>query len=435
MNVKRELMRLNTRYTILLLLLTVAFDGAVSQDTIPVPRFGHTFTSVGTSLYLYGGYSSGDSAGYLSDLQRYDPSDNTWEVVQSFTGQPPGRATHAAAVCQEWSLPNVFLGIVCGTGASGELNDLWGYYPDDQTWAEMPQNGLELPSPRTDHIAICVDSELFIYGGRGCCGTGVRSDLWAYDLEADVWEEREEYEPRYGHSVAVHGDNVYVYGGMGIELYDNIIMYDPENDGWETVEPEGQVPPARRLHVSAYNGSKMWIIGGLGEDGALSDTWEYDFAANTWLQKADAPLLSRAAAALDVHNPNQFFLFGGLDAVLNPTNELWRYDADSDEWEELEPVGTWPAPLAAYYELRARPNPFRTHTSFLTEPRFPMPSQAILIHDVRGSLVTTLQGPQNVTGSCNVSWDGTDRFGRVVAPGTYLVKTSENEVRRIVKLP
>jgi flagellar hook assembly protein FlgD len=87
------------------------------------------------------------------------------------------------------------------------------------------------------------------------------------------------------------------------------------------------------------------------------------------------------------------------------------------------------------YELNARPNPFRTHTSFFIDPRFLSPDQAVRVHDIRGGLVTALTFEENGLGHGEVEWDGNDFFGRAVAPGTYLVKTPENEALTIIKLP
>ena len=64
----------------------------------------------------------------------------------------------------------------------GRTRDLWVYYPDGQAWASMPSNGPKRPVPRTDHAAIFADGGLHVFGGRGCCGSGVYGDLWVYSF-------------------------------------------------------------------------------------------------------------------------------------------------------------------------------------------------------------------------------------------------------------
>jgi N-acetylneuraminic acid mutarotase len=390
---------------------------------------------MGGVIYLFGGYSSVDGEEYFNDLWAYDPVTNGWIPVQLSSEPAPGRYAHGSVALPETQEWGERLVVAFGGGSEGDRDDSWIYDAESGVWDSLSSNGAERPVSRTDLGMMTYEEQFYLYGGRGCCGSGVYGDLWLYDLSDGIWEERQAYEPRYGHSVALYDDKVYVYGGMGTLLHDDMAMYDPTEDSWMTLEQPGEVPPPRTLHAAASNGSTMWIIGGVGEDGKLSDTWEYDFASNTWEQKAEAPLLSRAGAATASADPGAVFLFGGLDNELNPTSELWRYDADLDEWEELAPMGARPPSLATEYELTARPNPFQTQTTFFNGLRSPPPSEALLIYDVSGRVIRKLPTPDASVPNEGSVWDGTDDMGRKVVPGVYLIRPAGHNTLRIVKLP
>jgi hypothetical protein len=84
----------------------------------------------------------------------------------------------------------------------------------------------------------------------------------------------------------------------------------------------------------------------------------------------------------------------------------------------------------------ASPNPFADAVT--TQLSLERPSSVLLrIVDVRGRAVVTLHDGRLLAGAHHFRWDGRDRHGRNVAPGTYFVTANTDgsvETRRIVRL-
>ncbi|MFQ6107805.1 MAG: Ig-like domain-containing protein, partial [Thermoplasmata archaeon] len=85
-------------------------------------------------------------------------------------------------------------------------------------------------------------------------------------------------------------------------------------------------------------GGVMVIFGGYGPGGYKNDTWEYDYASNTWTQIVTNPTPpSREWPGMAYDSTNEVcVLFGGMNSsgVLKDT---WEYDVNTNSWEETSP--------------------------------------------------------------------------------------------------
>jgi hypothetical protein len=111
-----------------------------------------------------------------------------------------------------------------------------------------------------------------------------------------------------------------------------------------------------------------------------------------------------------------------LSVTLDPENKLLGDAVET----ALVGIPETPAPSAA---LAAWPNPFRSSVRLALGER--AGGSTIDIFDIRGRRVQRLEasGP-------DLSWDGRDASGLLLAPGAYFVRVRETgSVLRVVRLP
>ncbi|KAF9949330.1 hypothetical protein BGZ72_008869 [Mortierella alpina] len=130
-----------------------------------------------------------------------------------------------------------------------------------------------------------------------------------------------------------------VFGGAitGNIVNNNLYTWDKLNL-WVAVAQKGDIPPPRRsaCMVSAYNGAKIVVFGGLSQlaNSALSDIYVLDVATMTWTKGADAGGPSaRTEAACAVTN-DLFIAWGGagvntvitsnLTVIYNLKRNIWQ---------------------------------------------------------------------------------------------------------------
>ncbi|KAF9986203.1 hypothetical protein BGZ75_002083 [Mortierella antarctica] len=130
-----------------------------------------------------------------------------------------------------------------------------------------------------------------------------------------------------------------VFGGAitGNIVNNNLYTWDRVNL-WVAVAQKGDIPPPRRsaCMVSAYNGAKIVVFGGLNQlaNSALSDIYVLDVATMTWTKGADAGGPSaRTETACAVTN-DLFIAWGGagvntvitsnLTVIYNLKRNIWQ---------------------------------------------------------------------------------------------------------------
>lgn len=263
---------------IAILWLCFTFTGAASADEwqeitptgyVPDARFGHSMVELNDKIYVFGGQigvgrSIGRQRSLLNDLSIFDPEKNDWAAQQPANDPPPTRVGHGAVAY------NGQMYVFCGKGDAGDLSDVWVYDPASKSW-ERKVSGSPAPA-RVDHSVVVVGGKILVFGGRSSSGQ-IYEDLWSYDPTTDNWEQKEsvfQNYGRFGHSVLPVDEMMYVFAGEGQEVYNNMLVYNLEMNSWSLFTPQGDLPVARTLSVSASEGYFWWIVG--GEGSCLNDT-------------------------------------------------------------------------------------------------------------------------------------------------------------------
>jgi hypothetical protein len=179
------------------------------------------------------------------------------------------------------------------------------------------------------------------------------------------WEPYFFMPPRESHTVVydVHDDRMVLFGGAywGGAWFtpgprSDVWVLDGDGAaGWSHVVPAGSPPPPRYDHTAIYDPIRksMIVYGGFGNSGARADTWELSLdgpAAWTPFGDGGAPARYGHTAVYDLLR-HRMIVFGGYDASLAPTNQVWALDLGSGQWTQLGALGTAPSPRARHVAI------------------------------------------------------------------------------------
>jgi len=238
-------------------------------------------------LYVYSGHI-GDTHKYseattTSHFRRLDLTDRTtWEDL------PPGPALQGVTLLAHGGML-YRIGGASARNTPGTPDDLASvadfarYDPQNKTWTDLPK----LPSPRSTHDAVVLGDTIYVVGGWSMNGGGASNS----------------------------------------EFLDDALVFDlaKKDATWETLP----APPfQRRALAVAENNSKIYVLGGLTDEGkVVKEVDVYDPATKEWSKGPEMP-----GSKLQGFAPSAFGVAGklyvsGQDGVLN------RLSADGTMWE------------------------------------------------------------------------------------------------------
>jgi hypothetical protein len=310
--------------------LTFAEDGWTQLDPPdhPSARVGHSVTTVGDSLFLFGGFDQ--VVGRRGDLWRWDDQAENW-IELNPTNSPSPRWGHTAVAADErlWVL----------FGQDGTMEgSIWVYDPATDAWQEVTPPGVDLIT-RSQAAAVVVsddqgDQWIVLTGGQG----------FFFDPLAEAWALRvrdleflrlpDLQEGRYGHTMvaappskAVSVQPVTVAYGRSLDgaVDDISVIRSFEDVAWLTPE---QTLPARDSGASTPHpdGDGTIVCGGRDGNGlALS--------ATTWLRAVPvSEALRIQATELDFDRPARFdsACAAFVQAVLD-TPSVLEFGGEGDE--------------------------------------------------------------------------------------------------------
>ncbi|MBN1352672.1 hypothetical protein JXJ21_25010 [candidate division KSB1 bacterium] len=224
----------------------------------------------------------------------------------------------------------------------------------DYNWVKIAT--ISLPPERAYHD-MAYDSEsdrVILFGGdSGPAALRMYSDTWAYDHDSKKWTNmKPSGGPAAGHAMTydVESDRIILFGSSsrGTLYGSDTWAYDFNSNNWTELKP-AQKPPGRFGHNMAYDAESDRIIlfgGSISELQPIDDTWSYDFNTNTWTEMnppASPPPRQYHSMAYDLES-DQIILFGGGDYTPESMPEYtiiyddtWAYDFNSNTWTQMMP--------------------------------------------------------------------------------------------------
>jgi N-acetylneuraminic acid mutarotase len=140
---------------------------------------------------------------------------------------------------------------------------------------------------------------------------------------------------------------IYLCSGFGFNqdmtddsLFNNLSVYDPESNTWDTTREGVPVPRYMNPGNTALDG-KLYLIGGTDWE-PIDDGWKivpyarvdvYDPQSDTWELKANLPIPLGEAGLCSMDG--KIYVSGGTTNENIVLSSLYSYDPVSDEWKEL----------------------------------------------------------------------------------------------------
>ncbi len=126
----------------------------------------------------------------------------------------------------------------------------------------------------------------FDFGGWG---DDITNDVRLFDPDTGRWLLVQDFvkipNPRSQHSMVRRGSTLVMFGGLDPRgtLYGDLWQFDVIAESWTQIIASGDTPGARKGHASANIGDKLYVHGGTGPSGLLSDCWQYSFLQGQWV--------------------------------------------------------------------------------------------------------------------------------------------------------
>ncbi|MEE9174342.1 MAG: kelch repeat-containing protein [Thermoplasmata archaeon] len=263
----------------------------------PSPRWFHTmaYDSESDRVILFGGIVEPQGDGIASnETWAYDYDTNTWSDLNP-TVRPP--AGGRKPMVYDAESDRVVLLMAERTAQT------WTYDFNTNTWTDMT-GGIEPPPQGSPAMAYDAESDrtILFWGCSllACAGP----QTWAYDLNTDIWANmtsKSEPTTRTGHRMAydLESDRVILFGGQqGALRLSDTWSYDYNANTWTEMSP-GTDPGARALHDVTYDseGDRMVLFGGqIGQGHGtpnVNETWIYHHVATPPTAALDIEAIAR----------------------------------------------------------------------------------------------------------------------------------------------
>jgi len=237
-------------------------------------------------------------------------------------------------------------------------------------WTEIakPVDREELecwPYQRYGHTVVARGDTCYLFGGRNdeaACNLlytfCTNTYQWSKPrVEGDIPGERD------GHSAAIIGNHMYVFGGYEeiIERFgQDVYRLDLSTYTWKLVSCVGEPPVHRDFHTATALGHLMLIFGGrsdltggqwqppvnMGPDYYSNKVSYFDTATSTWHSPAiHQPLPSGRRSHSALNLGGKLLIFGGYNGrTKEHKDDLWLLDTESWSWSKVEPHGVGPNP-------------------------------------------------------------------------------------------
>jgi len=192
------------------------------------------------------------------------------------------------------------------------------------------------PGGRFNGVAFSVGSKGYVGLGTGEGNPAGHElqDLWEYDPDANTWTRKADYPNGTIRQCTSFVIGTMAYVGFGTHTaspYANnysLYAYDPAADTW-TVKASAPAFETDDVVGLAVNNTG-YIITGFYSSQFLT----YDQPSDTWTKKPNFPGGTRSQASGFVIN-NEVYIGGGNPGTIPYYNDFWKYSPLADKWTQL----------------------------------------------------------------------------------------------------
>ena len=246
-------------------------------------RWAYGF-SAGNKGYVVGGQYEGTSASTIANVFQYDALADNWKQLNDYPGKGMGMMAGFTINSK------TYLGTGFNYGTNQLQSDFWEYSASTDTWSQKA----DFPGgKRQGSVSFSIGDYGYFIGAL----SRTKQDVWKYSPATDQWSQMTDY-PGTGIAemigVSVNG-KAYVGAGAGMEqVVSDFWEYDPALDKWTK---KADITEPLYNPVAFTNGTKIYVIGGVGENLKFRKTvLIYDTATDQWSKAEDFEGQERAAA-------------------------------------------------------------------------------------------------------------------------------------------
>ena len=267
---------------------------------VSVARNIHDGTAVlNGKIYVAGGWTNTPR----SEVERYDPSTNQWESLQSLSTPRNGPSLVA--------LNGKLFCIGGSTTSSVDLATVEVYDPSSNQWS----SGVSLPIPLTHLSAVVVRGKILVAGGQNSGGSS--NQVFEFDPFTNQWTQKSSMlSARNGLRMVVEAGKVYALGGN----IPKAERYDPVSDTWTSL-PDMLV---RRAYPFVWS-NKGSIYAASGNSGYFESSIEvFDPVSQSWSFTGNVPSPRHGSGSVILGN-KVYMIAGDLGSSFY-TNKVYAAD-------------------------------------------------------------------------------------------------------------
>jgi len=270
---------------------------------------------------------------------------NHLTVLNRQTGDVPDPRSEHSLIYREKNALFLFGGL---GAAQNPLNDFWMYRLDTNSWVRIGGDGSGFPSPRCwQTISLkCDGSKLYLFGGFDTSND--LNDLWRFSFDDNTWKllapNSALPQGRDRHAMVTYQKTLLVFGGYNGEYMNDMWRYSLEDNAWNQMETKAASsggPPKRRSHGMTIIKNTIYMFGGANGDKTLADLWKFDIASSSWTELSSSNRPSRRSRMAFISDgQSNMFMFGGFDSA-NYRYDLWHFQEGAG-WQQVDANGDIP---------------------------------------------------------------------------------------------
>jgi hypothetical protein len=218
---------------------------------------------VAGEIYVTGGKDDGNN--FLSSVEKYTPSSDTWSAVAPL---PAGRSHHALVAVGS------AMYVLGGFDGEDDLSSVLKFDSTQSTWSVVAP----MPEAKTGFATCAVGNDIYVFGGNDMDNEPLYSAT-KFDTEANEWSNLADMpHGGWGSSASLLGGSIYLVGAgdSGCE----VLRFDPVPGRWCVLAPTSI---SRNFGASLVEVGCLFAAGGQGHRASVE---RYDIYSNTWTAAA-----------------------------------------------------------------------------------------------------------------------------------------------------
>ncbi|MDB0031590.1 hypothetical protein N9E34_08985, partial [Opitutales bacterium] len=276
------------------------------KASVSVARYAYDGVEVlGGKIYFVGG-KDGSSAKNIAE--RYDPSTNTWETLNSMSV-----ARHGVACA-------VLNGKLYAIGGVG-LSSVEVFDPLNGNWSA----GVALPSVVYSGTAITVNDKIYLIGGYNASQQRINQVL-CFDPSTSQWSTKANIPTtRDGVKLAWLENRIWAIGGNDGSNTNKVETYDLVTDTWQA---EASLTTARNFAVVWVANDRIYVGGGKKNSSSYLNSIEvYDPITKQWSSAGNFPENKFAADAVVLND--KAYVIAGERSSSTLSNKVFTADLNA----------------------------------------------------------------------------------------------------------